>query len=260
MHSIAEDWFDTLGRTQVSCLSSIHPTSLSRLPGDKRQVKINQVAGLFHHRQDQLLQTIPRIRTFAHNVSFQRNLLLTAGPGASMALEALEKRRPERSMILWCWEDERVKAEIPQKADEDSAQDAPESCTNNATMGRQRTREIGGVRGEFLHYSGGVLTVVVVEVVVVVRVLELRRTNTTAITAPTITATTAASHPLVSIEGRICCSDRRFIFSSFSLPLFFSSRLVFFSSCFGHYSNGFRVPRFVGYLFDLVLFPMQRLI
>ena len=177
-----------------------------------------------------------------------------------MALEALEKRRPERSMILWCWEDERVEAEIPQKADEDSAQDAPESCTNNATMGRQRTREIGGVRGEFLHYSGGVLTVVVVEVVVVVRVLELRRTNTTAITAPTITATTAASHPLVSIEGRICCSDRRFIFSSFSLPLFFSSRLVFFSSCFGHYSNGFRVPRFVGYLFDLVLFPMQRLI
>ena len=80
-----------------------------------------------------------------------------------MALEALEKRRPERSMILWCWEDERVEAEIPDKADEDSAQDAPESCTNNATTGRlrrdSRRREIGGVRGEFLHRGGGILVV-----------------------------------------------------------------------------------------------------
>src|SRR5699024_3652054 len=93
----------------------------------------------------------------------QGNLLLTAGPGTRMALEALEKRRPESSMIFWCWENERVDAEIPDKADEDSAQDAPESRTNTAMTGRQlrrdsRRREIGGVRREFLHCdnsSGG---------------------------------------------------------------------------------------------------------
>ena len=76
-----------------------------------------------------------------------------------MALEALEKRRPESSMILWCRDDGRVDAEIPDKADEDSAQDAPESRTNNAATRLlrrdSRRREIGGVRGEFLHCGGG---------------------------------------------------------------------------------------------------------
>ena len=55
-----------------------------------------------------------------------------------MALEALEKGRPERSersMIFWSWENERVDAEIPDKADEDRAQNAPKSCSNNATTG-----------------------------------------------------------------------------------------------------------------------------
>ena len=54
-----------------------------------------------------------------------------------MALEVLEKGRPERSersMVLWDRE-ERVDAEIPDKADEDRAQNAPKSCSNNATTG-----------------------------------------------------------------------------------------------------------------------------
>lgn len=67
-------------------------------------------------------------------------------------------------------------AEIPDKADEDSAQDAPESCTNNPTTGLlrrdSRRREIGGVGGEFFHcdnivvvvYIGGISEVVVVDV------------------------------------------------------------------------------------------------
>lgn len=106
-----------------------------------------------------------------------------------MALEVLEKGRPERSersMVLWDRE-ERVDAEIPDKADEDRAQNAPKSCGNNATTGYWlRTREIGGVRGEFVHCdssSGGILGVVVV-VKRVVRELELKLRRIPLLTPP----------------------------------------------------------------------------